>query len=182
LTRLFHFSEDDSIRRFDPRPVRQPSERPPGMDWLNGPLVWAIDAWHQPLYLFPRDCPRILVWPAVDSAAADVERILGDSGARMAAYVEEGWLPELNNAALFRYELPVDGFEDLRDAGMWVNRAPVRPLGRMRVDDLRQRLEAAEVLLCPVPSLAPLRPLWKSTLKVSGIRLRNARGWGSSGV
>src|SRR5580698_7679583 len=59
---LFHFSEDCAIELFEPRPVRVPAERPPGREWLNGPLVWAIDAWHAPMYFFPRDCPRILLW------------------------------------------------------------------------------------------------------------------------
>jgi hypothetical protein len=45
------------------------------MDWLNGPLVWAIDAWHQPMYLFPRDCPRILYWPLATTNAADRIRL-----------------------------------------------------------------------------------------------------------
>ncbi|HMG50328.1 MAG TPA: hypothetical protein VK597_07005, partial [Inquilinus sp.] len=61
--RLFHFSDDPAIERFEPRPVRVPSARPAGREWLNGPLVWAIDDAHQMLYLFPRDCPRILAWP-----------------------------------------------------------------------------------------------------------------------
>jgi hypothetical protein len=38
--RLFHFSDDPSINLFTPRPVRVPSSRRPGMEWLNGPLVW----------------------------------------------------------------------------------------------------------------------------------------------
>ena len=61
--RLFHFSEDPSIEEFVPRPVRVPSARPPGQDWLNGPLVWAVSEDRQATYLFPRDCPRILLWP-----------------------------------------------------------------------------------------------------------------------
>ena len=35
----------------------------------HGPLVWAIDKWHQPMYRFPRDCPRILLWPRVTTTA-----------------------------------------------------------------------------------------------------------------
>jgi NADPH:quinone reductase-like Zn-dependent oxidoreductase len=41
--RLFHFSDDAGIECFVPRPVAVPSQRAAGMDWLNGPLVWAID-------------------------------------------------------------------------------------------------------------------------------------------
>jgi len=41
-------SDDPAIGYFEPRPVRIPSTRPEGREWLNGPLVWAIDEWHQP--------------------------------------------------------------------------------------------------------------------------------------
>jgi hypothetical protein len=51
--RLFHFSERSDIAVFEPRPVTVPSPRTRGREWPNGPLVWAIDAWHQPMYLFP---------------------------------------------------------------------------------------------------------------------------------
>ena len=66
--RLFHFSDDPAIARFEPRAVLVPSPRAPGREWLNGPLVWAIDEPHQPMYLFPRDCPRILLWPRPETA------------------------------------------------------------------------------------------------------------------
>ena len=46
-TRLFHFSDDPSIEEFVPRSVLVPSERPPGQDWLNGPLVWAVNELRQ---------------------------------------------------------------------------------------------------------------------------------------
>ncbi|MFB2603077.1 DUF6886 family protein, partial [Rhizobium phaseoli] len=60
--RLFHFSDDPDIPVFEPRPVLIPTVRPVGREWLNGPLVWAIDGDHDFMYLFPRDCPRILIW------------------------------------------------------------------------------------------------------------------------
>jgi hypothetical protein len=47
--RLFHFSDDPTIEIFTPRPVLVASKRPPGREWLNDPLAWAIDAWHQPM-------------------------------------------------------------------------------------------------------------------------------------
>jgi hypothetical protein len=64
---LYHFSHDPTIAEFVPRPVQVPSRRAPGMEWLNGPLVWAVDAWHAPTYFFPRDCPRILLWRTLAS-------------------------------------------------------------------------------------------------------------------
>jgi hypothetical protein len=75
--RLFHFSDDLSIEVFVPRPVRVPSSRRPGFAWLNGPLVWAIDAWHQPMYLFPRHCPRTLFWFVATTTDADRAQYFG---------------------------------------------------------------------------------------------------------
>lgn len=83
--RLFHFSEDDSIGRFVPRPVATASARPPGREWLNGPLVWAIDEWHQPMYFFPRDCPRILVWPTDRTSERDRRAFRATTSHRMVA-------------------------------------------------------------------------------------------------
>lgn len=69
--RLFHISDQPDIAHFQPRPIRVPVDRPPGQDWLNGPLVWAIDELHQILYLFPRECPRIVIWATPFSTHAD---------------------------------------------------------------------------------------------------------------
>ena len=131
--RLFHFSDDDAIGHFEPRPVRTPSPRPPGQEWLNGPLVWAIDEWHQPMYLFPRECPRILIWRRPDSLPEDIARYFGDGDARMIAYVEAHWQDQLAGAHLHRYELPSENFEPLGDAGMWVSHRAVHPLAHRRI-------------------------------------------------
>lgn len=175
--RLFHFSEDPAIERFAPRPVRVPSTRPPGREWLNGPLVWAIDEPHQGMYLFPRDCPRILLWPLASTSAEDLAIWWGERSCAMLAYVEHGWLEALHAARLYRYELPCDGFEALDDAGMWVSRAAVTPLVVTVVADLPAALAACGVELRAVESLTPLRGVWDSSLHASGIRLRNAVGW-----
>jgi hypothetical protein len=179
--RLFHFSEDPRIELFAPRPVRTPVERPDGQDWLNGPLVWAIDEAHEHLYLFPRECPRILVWAKPTSLEADRLRWLGDTAARAVAFVERDWLERLSRAVVYRYETPVEGFEDLGDVGMWVSRLPVRPLRVEALDDLPAQLARRGVELRVLDSLLPLKPVWQSSLHASGIRLRNAAGWGAPG-
>lgn len=175
--RLFHFSDDPGIARFEPRPVPVPSARPPGREWLNGPLVWAIDEPHQAMYLFPRDCPRILLWPLATTTPEDRAAWWGDSGARMLAYVERGWLDALAGARLHRYELPSRAFESLDDAGMWVSRRAATPLARREVADLPAALADCGVELRAVETLTPLRGVWDSSLHASGIRLRNAVGW-----
>jgi hypothetical protein len=175
---LFHFSEDPTIEVFEPRPVRVPAERPPGRDWLNGPLVWAIDAWHQPMYFFPRDCPRILLWTTPATTEADLERWWrGERRRRMLAHVEQAWLDRLKTAPIYRYRFASDDFEDLDEAGMWVSRTTVRPLEIEPVGDLLTALEAADAELLVLPNLLSLKGVWQSTVYASGIRLRNAAGW-----
>ena len=178
---LFHFSERPDIAVFEPRPVRVAAARRPGWEWLNGPLVWAIDEWHAPLYLFPRECPRILIWPTEHSTEDDRRRWFGDSDARMIAFVEEASLAELSAARIHRYELPAQPFESLNDAGMWVSREAVTPSGMATLSDLPEELAARDVGLRVVDSLLPLRGLWQTTLHASGIRLRNVHGWGEPG-
>jgi hypothetical protein len=173
--RLFHFSDDPGIERFVPRPVRVPSSRPPGQDWLNGPLVWAIAESHAFLYLFPRECPRILAWSRPETTTHDRAQWLGT--ARAVAFIEAGWLERLETDALTRYEFPTEPFEDLGDAGMWVSRQPVGVIDRLQLSGLPQRLAERAVRLEVVESLVPLRHLWDTSLQVSGIRLRNDRGW-----
>ncbi len=173
--RLFHFSHDSAIATFVPRSVLVPSKRAPGMEWLNGPLVWAIEERVEFMYLFPRDCPRILIWATEESNSADTQTWLG--GYRGAAYIEREWLTVFATATIHRYELPTDSFEDLHDAGMWVSRVVVKPLHRDAVDDLPSAIAHRGVDLRVVDSLLPLKPLWETTLHTSGIRLRNARGW-----
>jgi RimJ/RimL family protein N-acetyltransferase len=179
---VFHFSEDPAIEVFEPRPVRVPAERPPGQAWLNGPLVWAIDAWHAPLYFFPRDCPRVLIWRRPGVTDADLARWWrGDRARRMQAHMEAAWLERQRTMPMYRYAFAPDAFEPLADAGMCVAREAVRPLSVEPVGDLMAALEAANVELHVMDDLLPLKGVWESSLHASGIRLRNAQGWGEPG-
>jgi len=174
---LYHFSDDPGIAVFEPRPVRVPSPRPPGRGWLNGPLVWAIEAAWRALYLFPRDCPRILLFPQAETSAADRAAWFGDSPAHAIAYMEWDWLARLRAATLHRYALPAAAFEDLGDAGMWVARRAVTPLACETLTDLPGALREAGVELRLTETLTHLRPVWDTTLHASGIRLRHAKDW-----
>jgi hypothetical protein len=175
--RLFHFSDDPAITMFTPRPVTAPSERPPGRDWLNGPLVWAIEERRQYLYLFPRDCPRILLWPTPRTSAEDLAHWWGARACAAIAHVEWAWFERLKTAVLHRYELPANAFEELDDAGMWVAREAVTPLAMETLTDLPAALRALDVELRIMPSLTPLKGAWDTSLHASGMRLRNAQGW-----
>lgn len=175
--RLFHFSDHPDIGRFVPRPPTVAAARPPGVEWLNGPLVWAIEEGRQAMYLFPRDCPRILLWPTQRTTEVDLERWFGRSTARILAHVEWAWFERLRAGRLYRYELPPGPFESLRDAGMWVARETVEPVAVEVIDDLPAALADQGVELRIMPSLTPLKDVWDSSLHASGIRLRNAAGW-----
>jgi hypothetical protein len=175
--RLFHFSDDGDIARFVPRPVHVAAERPPGRDWLNGPLVWATDEARQPLYFFPRDCPRILLYPTPETTPQDLELWWGSRTCRMIAHIEWAWFERFRSGRLFRYELPTAAFEDLNDTGMWVARTAVEPIGVVAIDNLPAALAEQGVELRLMQSLVPLRGVWETSLHASGIRLRNAAGW-----
>ncbi|MDB5653877.1 MAG: hypothetical protein JWQ94_1490 [Tardiphaga sp.] len=171
---LFHFSEVGSLKVFKPRPLQVAVPRAAGSEWLNGPLVWAVDDWHQPLYLFPRDCPRVFAWPVPTTTPQDRQAFTAITSCRMVAHIERRWFDRLSRARLFRYVLPDQGFEDLADAGMWVARGAITPTAVERIDDIPRALERVGVELRILPSLQTLEPLWSTSLHVSAVRMRNA--------
>ncbi len=168
---LYHFSEDPSIEVFEPRPGRAIAGRPAGER-----LVWAIDEFHAPMYLFPRDCPRIVLWALRGSSAADVERWIG-SQASMVAHVESGWLSRIRACALYRYRFDAAPFESIQDHGTHVSSTAVEPIEVEAVGDLEGAIAAAGVELRALERLQPLADAWFSSLHYSGIRLRNAVEW-----
>src|SRR5437899_3301736 len=95
--RLFHFSEEPTIQRFEPHvPQTQPEA---------SPLVWAIDETHAPNYFFPRDCPRVCFWDGPRTTRADRERFLGPSNAATVIAVEFAWLERTRAARIYVYHM-----------------------------------------------------------------------------
>ncbi len=174
--RLFHFSDDPAIERFVPRPVRVPAERAPGHEWLNGPLVWAIEESRQAMYFFPRDCPRIVLWQRPDTTEADKALWWGARDCTAIAHIEWAWFERWNTATLHRYEFSPEPFEDIATAGMWVSRDTVTPIAMETLTDLPAAMAAAGVELRVMQSLAPLKGVWSTSLHASGVRLRNVQG------
>jgi hypothetical protein len=168
---LYHFSEDPGIRLFEPHVVPTSLE--------SAPFVWAIDAWHAPMYYLPRDCPRACFWPGPRTTPEDRERWFAGIEARMVIAVETDWLPAIRGTTLYRYTMPEATFR-MNDAtaGHWVSEQSVAPLAVEPVGDLLTALLAASVELRVTPKLVDM---WKlvieSTLEFSGTRLRNARGF-----
>jgi hypothetical protein len=167
VSRLWHVSEDNAIRRFEPR-------ADPGHDSPEA-LVWAVDDEHVPAYWFPRDLPRGTFWATDSTTDADVERFLTGDRARRVHAIESSWLERLRAARVFAYRLPNAPFEPYpRAAGYWVSREAVEPLECFALGDLLARHADAGIELRLVPQLGPL---WErviaSSLEFSGIRLRN---------
>lgn len=170
---VYHFSEDPTIRRFEPHvaPTSQSGEA----------YVWAIDAWHAPMYYTPRDCPRACFWAGPDTSEADRRLWLGPVAARMVIAIESRWLERVRSAALYRYTFDAASFA-LHDpiAGHFVSRETLEPIRVEPMGDLLRALVEADVELRITPSLIGLwEQVIRSTLAFSGTRLHNAQGWES---
>ncbi|WP_158815790.1 DUF6886 family protein [Methylocapsa sp. S129] len=179
--RLFHFSDDPNIKIFTPRPVRVAVDRPAGQEWLNGPLVWATSEAFELLYLFPRECPRIVIWPTPETSPEEKQAWFGDGSRRAIAHIERVWFERLRAGVIYRYELPVFSFEDVDEVGMWVSRIAVKPDGMEAIVDMLAELDARNIELRVMEKLTPLKDIWGASLHASGIRLRNAQDWGKPG-
>ena len=167
---LYHFSDEPGIEVFVPRP---PIARPE-----VEPLVWAVDAEHAWTYLFPRDCPRVLLWKTSQTNDTDWRRWAGANETERVAAVEWHWFERLKSQRLYRYRFEADLFRPMDDdPWMYVSRDAVRPDGMEVIGDLVKSLAESGVELRFMPSLRPFRGAWQSTVHFSGIRLRNAVGW-----
>ena len=155
---LWHVSEDDSIRRFEPRAGK----------------VWAIGTRLLPLYWFPRNCPRTTFWADSRTKDEDVARFLGGDRARRVHVVEPSWLERMRTQRVVAYRMPEEPFAENGDR-FWISTEAVEPLELVELGDLVERHERAGIELRTHEQL--LR-LWDeviaSSLGYSGIRLRNA--------
>jgi hypothetical protein len=168
--RLFHFSDDPGITRFEPRPP------PSASSGVTDHVVWAVGERLRHNYLLPRDCPRVTFYAGPESLPVDVERLLGHTGARHVVAIEARWMPALLQCRLYQYELPPATFVSIdAGAGYAISRAPVVPLGMVAIDDLLGELLACDIELRVMPSLWPLcDAVVASSLHFSCIRMRNA--------
>lgn len=145
---VHHFSEDPSIVRFEPHvPKTNPTQQP---------AVWAIDSEHAPLYWFPRDCPRVTVWPREPDERAEFYRRLATSAHRLHA-IETSWFDRMVTTQLFRYDFDASDFAPRTDAGgYWISREVVEPVAITALGNLIDAHDAARIELRLVPNLWPL--------------------------
>jgi len=124
---LWHFSEDSSLGRFQPRAPAAHPQAPP--------LVWAVDTRHAPTFWFPRDCPRGCIWPVSTTTAEDRERFFGHGDTDRVHVIEAGWLERMQACRLYAYRLPASSFRPHEVGGYWVADEPVEAVERLVVDD-----------------------------------------------
>jgi hypothetical protein len=165
---LYHFSEDPNIERFVPHVPRTNPSQPPA--------VWAIDPEHAPLYWFPRDCPRIAVYPFHEGQRPEFEARFTTSARRIHA-IESEWLERMRSVKIFRYELDAATFSPWEEAnGQWISATGVMPSSVTPVRDLLAAHAAAGIELRLVPSLWPLHDVVRdSGFDFSIVRMHNAR-------
>ena len=165
---LFHFSEDPTIERFVPHvPRTNPTQ---------APAVWAIDEDHQPLYWFPRDCPRVTAWPRGPGERAAFEVAFSTTAPRVHA-IEQIWLGRMRATQVYRYTLPTGPFRPWEDAsGQWIAHDEVTPLGVEPLADLVAMHRDAGIDLRAVPNLWPFVDIAQSGgWDFSIVRIANAQ-------
>ena len=98
--KLYHFSEKPDIEKFEPRIIYNQTDEPA--------KVWAIDDYHAPHYYFPRECPRVCVWPKNDSSEEDLDKFFGMSKTRRMIAIEAGWFQRVSEGHIYRYTFDSD--------------------------------------------------------------------------
>lgn len=168
VTKVFHYSEDGTIRRFAPHvPPTNPG---------HPASVWTIDEEHSPLYWFPRNCPRISVW-ARDERQQELFTELFESEASRLCAAETGWLQRIGDARLYRYVFDAAEFHPWAEAdGQYVAHEVVYPQAVEPIDDLLGLHAAADIELRFTPRLGALMDrILASGLPFSFVRIRDAR-------
>jgi hypothetical protein len=142
------------------------------------PFVWVVDEERAWTYYFPRECPRILLWPTTETTSTDLERWFGGNHKARIACIEHAWLERMHTTPIYRYEFDPTNFVPLEgDGWMLVSRQTEWPIQVHPMGDLVQALGRDGVEVRIMPTLAPLYGAWEHSFHFSGIRLRNAAGW-----
>ncbi|HEV2638992.1 MAG TPA: hypothetical protein VGX23_27860 [Actinocrinis sp.] len=174
---LWHFSDNPSLGRFEPRVSTKPSAPR---------LVWAVDSRHAPMFWFPRDCPRGCFWPVSTTTQEDRERFFGQSAAGRIHIMESDWLRRMRDGRVYAYRLPAESFRpDDVVGGFWVSDWQVEAIEQVVLDDLLGAHAAADIELRITPRIGPLwERVVESTVEFVGSKglLSRAKEPGASGA
>lgn len=164
--KLYHFSDNPNIKRFEPRRIYDEVV----------PKVWTIDEYHAPHYFFPRECPRVCIWPKEDTTESDLNTFFGMSDAKRMVAIETAWYDRVSKGHIYRYSFEPDDFEIHEpNAGYYISTRAVEPINIERIDDLVGSIIIQSIEFRVTPSLKPLKEqILKSSVNYSMIRMRNA--------
>ena len=169
--RLFHVSEEENIPVFMPRvPKRRDMDE-------HVAVVWAVEEGCLPLYLMPRDCPRVVYRAGSRAEARDITRYRAPSDGRFVVVIEEDWMERLKSTTLFLYEFDTKDFA-LQDevAGFYTALTPQIPKEKHILSDIMGALNRFEVELRTADNLWELsEDIQTSTLDWFISRMRFAK-------
>ena len=146
--RLFHVSEEENIAVFEPRLPKRTD-----MDHAKA-VVWAVEEAFLPLYLAPRDCPRVVYRAGEKAEAQDVDRYCALPEGQFVTVIEKDWLECLQHTTLYLYEFDTKDFA-LQDAvaGFYIAESPQIPIARHILSDIMGALEQKKAELRTVDNL-----------------------------
>jgi hypothetical protein len=168
--RLYHVSEDPSIKSFEPRPS------PSHYESITSEVVFAITDKLLHNYLLPRDCPRVTFYSKHDTSQQDKEIFLGKNSSDYVVAIENKWSEVAQRTTLYCYEFPTDNFILLDEgAGYYISYKTVAPISIRPIYNILDEFLKRGVELRSLPTLLHLaQEVSKSTLQFSLIRMRNA--------
>ena len=117
--RLFHVSEEENIKVFHPSlPTRSDLDNTVG-------LVWAIDEVRLPIFLTPRDCPRVAYYGGANTSELDRKLFFSSPTVKHAIIIENNWFDRMKSTTLYLYEFNINDFEQQDEiAGYYVSKTP----------------------------------------------------------
>lgn len=168
---FYHFSEEDNIKVFRPRPTK-------AFPHIE-PAVWAIDEEHSIHYCLPRDCPRVIYWKTGGTSEEDLKNFFGESSVDKIMVVENQWLERIRAVKLYRYSFEEESFawlEEAKTAGYYISHKEITPINVECVGDLIGKLLSQNIELRFTPDLYPIKnKVVSSTVDFSIIRFSNAK-------
>ncbi|HIZ55561.1 MAG TPA: hypothetical protein H9671_05065 [Firmicutes bacterium] len=169
--RLFHVSEQSDIHHFEPRiPDRNDLDKHVG-------LVWAIDEFHLPNFLTPRNCPRVTYHIGENTTDVDRMNFFSTDTMTYAIVIENKWFHIVRSTTLYLYEFHTEDFV-LQDhvAGYYVAKTKQIPIAKYEFRDLFSELIKRNVEIRVVDNLWNIADKVKaSTLNYSLCRMAFAQ-------
>jgi hypothetical protein len=155
--------------------IFEPFISPRSVKWLSEEVVIAISSENLSNYLFPPDCPRIVIFPLPKSSELDCERFLGPAKTGSVIAVEAKWFDKIQQTTLYCYQVPEESFMPLeRNDSFYVSFKSVKPISVKPVYNPLGELMKRNIEIRFLPSLDKLlNEIIFSTIGYSLIEIEN---------